>query len=245
MAEVVRDTVVPLYMQIAEDIKTKIEKKELAPNSRIPTELELSEAYGVSRITIRKALELLVEDEILVRRQRIGTFVSDKKVSRSLNSFMGFSQSCELSGGRPGTKFLSAELVKARPSDVKALRLPEEDKVIRIRRLRYCNDIPVILEENFFPKKFAYLLAEDLNRSLHQILQEHGIILDRGEKTIGVCYATKEEAEHLEIEEHDALIMSRDIAYDITGEPIYNGKEIVNADRYEYKILTSNTTKNG
>ena len=98
MAEVVRDTVIPLYMQIAEDIKSKIERKELEANARIPTELELSEAYGVSRITIRKALELLVEDEILVRRQRIGTFVSDKKVSRSLNSFMGFSQSCELSG---------------------------------------------------------------------------------------------------------------------------------------------------
>ena len=89
MAEVVRDTVIPLYMQIAEDIKSKIERKELEANARIPTELELSEAYGVSRITIRKALELLVEDEILVRRQRIGTFVSDKKVSRSLNSFMG------------------------------------------------------------------------------------------------------------------------------------------------------------
>ena len=245
MAEVVRDTVIPLYMQIAEDIKSKIERKELEANARIPTDLELSEAYGVSRITIRKALELLVEDEILVRRQRIGTFVSDKKVSRSLNSFMGFSQSCELSGGRPGTKFLSAELVKAKTSDVKALRLSEEDKVIRIRRLRYCNDIPVILEENHFPKKFAYLLAEDLNRSLHQILQEHGIILDNGEKTIGVCYATKEEAEHLEIKEHDALIMSKDIAYDVDGEPVYNGKEIINADRYEYKILTSNTIKKG
>lgn len=242
MAEVMRDTVIPLYMQIAEDIKSKIERKELAANSRIPTELELSEAYGVSRITIRKALELLVDDEILVRRQRIGTFVSDKKVSRSLNSFMGFSQSCELVGSTPGTKFISAELVKARPSDIKALRLPEDDKVIRIRRLRYCNDIPVILEENHFPKKFAYLLAEDLNRSLHQILQEHGIVLNSGEKTIGVCYATREEAEHLEIKEHDALIMSRDIAYDITGEPVYNGKEIVNADRYEYKILTSNLT---
>lgn len=79
MAEIVRDTAVPLYIQIAEDIKAKIERKELAENSRIPTELELSEAYGVSRITIRKALEILVEDEILVRRQRIGTFVSDKK----------------------------------------------------------------------------------------------------------------------------------------------------------------------
>lgn len=245
MAEVVRDTVVPLYMQIAEDIKSKIERKELAANSRIPTELELSDAYGVSRITIRKALELLVDDEILVRRQRIGTFVSDKKMSRSLNHFMGFSQSCELAGSVPGTKFLSAELVKARPSDVKALRIPEEDKVIRIRRLRYCNDVPVILEENHFPKKFAYLLAEDLNRSLHQILQEHGIILNNGEKTIGVCYATKEEAEHLEIMEHEALIMSRDIAYDITGEPVYNGKEIVNAERYEYKIITNSLVGNG
>lgn len=243
MAEIVRDTVVPLYLQIAEDIKSKIERKELAANSRIPTELELSEAYGVSRITIRKALELLVDDEILVRRQRIGTFVSDKKMSRVLNSFMGFSQSCEIVGSIPGTKFLSAELVKARPSDVKALRIPEEDKVIRIRRLRYCNDMPVILEENHFPKKYAYLLAEDLNRSLHQILQEHGIILNSGEKTIGVCYATREEAEHLEIQEHEALILSRDIAYDITGEPVYNGKEVINAERYEYKIMTSNAMK--
>lgn len=245
MAEIVRDTAVPLYIQIAEDIKAKIERKELAENSRIPTELELSETYGVSRITIRKALEILVEDEILVRRQRIGTFVSDKKVSRSLNRFMGFTQSCEMSGGRPGTKFLSAELVRAKPSDIKVLRLPEDDKVIRIRRLRYCNDVPVILEENHFPNKFAYLLAEDLNRSLHQILQEHGIILNNGEKTIGVCYATKEEAEHLKIKEHTALIMSKDVAYDITGEPVYNGKEIVNAERYEYKILTNSLAGNG
>ena len=90
MSEVVRDTVVPLYIQIAGDIKSKIERKEILANSRIPTELELSSAYGVSRITIRKALELLVDEEILVRKQRIGTFVSDKKISRSLNSFMGF-----------------------------------------------------------------------------------------------------------------------------------------------------------
>lgn len=150
-----------------------------------------------------------------------------------------------MSGGRPGTKFLSAELVRAKPSDIKVLRLPEDDKVIRIRRLRYCNDVPVILEENHFPKKFAYLLAEDLNHSLHQILQEHGIILNNGEKTIGVCYATKEEAEHLKIKEHTALIMSKDVAYDITGEPVYNGKEIVNAERYEYKILTNSLAGNG
>ena len=243
MSEVMRDTAVPLYVQIAENIKGKIAGREILPGSRIPTEAELSKSYGVSRITIRKALELLVEEEILVRKQRLGTFVLDKKISRNLNHFMGFSQSCELEGGRPGTCLLSAELVKARPSDVKALKLQEEDKVICIRRLRLCNDVPVILEENHFPRKYAYLLAEDLNRSLHQILKEHGITLANGFKTIGVCYASREEAEQLGIKENDVLILSRDITYDMAGEPVYSGKEVINADRYEYKISTTNVAK--
>lgn len=240
MSEVLRDTVVPLYIQIAGDIKSKIERGEIQPNTRIPTELELSSDYGVSRITIRKALELLVDEGILVRRQRVGTFVSDKKISRSLNSYMGFSQSCELEGNKPGTQFLSAELVKAKPSDIKTLHLEDEDKVIRIRRLRYCNDGPVIVEETRFPKKYAYLLAEDLTRSLHQILHEHGITVRNGSLIIGVCYATREEAEYLRIKEHDALILSKDAAYDMSGEPVYCGRQVINADRYQYKVLTNN-----
>lgn len=245
MAEVVRDTVVPLYLQIADDIKGKIESGEIKANSRIPTEHELSELYKVSRITIRKALELLVDEEILVRKQRIGTFVSNRKVTRSLNTFMGFSQSCELDGNKATTLFLSAELVKARPSDVKRLALQEDDKVIRIRRLRFCNDIPVILEENHFPKEYGFLLAEDLSGSLHEILSRHGIALTGGSKIIGVCYATREEAKHLGVKENDALILSKDVAYDTTGKAVYSGKEIINADRYEYKILTNSMGKTG
>ncbi|MEW4411960.1 GntR family transcriptional regulator [Clostridium sp. AN503] len=243
MSEITRDTAVPLYLQIADDIKSKIESGEVKANSRIPTEHELSEAYKVSRITIRKALELLVDEEILVRKQRIGTFVSDKKVTRSLNAFMGFSQSCEMQGNKAGTQFLSAELVKARPSDLKRLEIEDDDKLIRIRRLRFCNDVPVILEENHFPKEFAFLLAEDLNGSLHEILLRHGIVLTRGSKTIGVCYATREEAKHLGVKENDALIMSKDVAYDTSGRAVYSGKEIINADRYEYKILTNSMGK--
>ncbi len=82
MANVERNTAIPLYLQIAEDIKSKIKKEELKANSRIPTELELSDFYQVSRITIRKALELLVDEEILIRKQKIGTFVSNKNISR-------------------------------------------------------------------------------------------------------------------------------------------------------------------
>lgn len=240
MPAIIRETTVPLYIQIAEDIKSKIEEGKIQPNTRIPTELELSSDYGVSRITIRKALELLVEEGILIRRKKVGTFVSYKKISRSLNTYMGFSQCCELEGNQPGTRFLSAELVKARPSDIRTLRLEEEEKVIRIRRLRYCNDVPVIVEETRFPKKYAYLLAEDLTRSLHEILHEHGITVRNGSLVIGVCYATREEAEYLQVNERDALILARDAAYDMSGEPVCCGRQVINAERYEFKVLTNN-----
>ncbi|MGI5948499.1 MAG: GntR family transcriptional regulator [Lachnospiraceae bacterium] len=239
MANVERNIAIPLYIQIAEDIKSKIKREELKANSRIPTELELSEIYQVSRITIRKALELLVDEEILIRKQKIGTFVSDKKMSRTINSFMGFTQSCAVNGDKASSEFLSAELVKARPSDIHNLNLEEDDKVIRIRRVRLCNDVPVILEETRYPKKFAYLLAEDLTGSLHEILNAHGVTLHHGQKTISVCYATQEEARHLGVSENDAMILSKDIAYDIEGNPVYHSKEIINADRFEMKIMTS------
>lgn len=239
MANVERNTAIPLYIQIAEDIKSKIKKEELKANSRIPTELELSEIYQVSRITIRKALELLVDEEILIRKQKIGTFVSNKKMSRTVNSFMGFTQSCKVNGDKASSEFLSAELVKARPSDIRNLKLEEDDKIIRIRRVRLCNDAPVIMEETHYPKKFAYLLAEDLTGSLHEILNAHGVIPHHGQKIISVCYATQEEAKHLGVSENDAMILSKDLAYDVDGNPIYYSKEIINADRFELKIMTS------
>lgn len=239
MANVERNTAIPLYLQIAEDIKSKIKKEELKANSRIPTELELSDFYQVSRITIRKALELLVDEEILIRKQKIGTFVSNKKISRTVNSFMGFTKSCEVNGDKASSEFLSAELVKALPSDVKNLNLNEDDKIIRIRRVRFCNDVPVILEEAHYPRSYAYLLAEDLRGSLHEILTAHGVVLHHGQKTIGVCYATQEEAKHLDVKENEAMILSKDITYDINGVPVYYSKEVINAERYEFKVMTS------
>lgn len=243
MAEGTKEGKVPLYIQVAKDMKSRIGRGELLPNTRIPTEQELGTYYGVSRITIRKALELLVDEEVLVRKQQIGAFISDKKLSRSLNSFMGFSQTCETAGHRPGTRLLSAELVKASAFHKEALRLLEGEDVIQIRRLRYCDDLPVVLEENHFPREYAWLLAEDLGESLHQLLQRHGIILGNGTKIIGVCYASREEAKWLKIKEKDALIVSRDVVCNAAGEPVYSSKEIINADRYEYRILVNNVRK--
>lgn len=106
MSKIDRQIAVPMYQQIAADIKNKIQIGEYKENSKIPTEFELEKIYGVSRITIRKALELLVDDDILVRKQRMGTFVMPNKISWNLNSNFSFSKVNEQAGHSVRTELL-------------------------------------------------------------------------------------------------------------------------------------------
>lgn len=234
-------TASPLYLKIAEDIKKKINEGVFPPNTKIPTEFEFEKMYGVSRITIRKALELLVDDEILIRKQRIGTYVMEKKISRNLNQPMSFTKSCLANGNEVSTELLSAELIKAREADIESLSLKRDEYILVIKRLRFCNGVPVILEENHFPREFAFLLSEDLTGSLYDILERHEVFPSDSRKVIGVCYATREEADFLSIKEGSALLLAKDIVYDREGNPLYRGKEVINAERFEYTIFLRNT----
>ncbi|WP_326975196.1 GntR family transcriptional regulator [Caproicibacter sp. BJN0012] len=234
MGELIRENGTPLYLQLADELRGQIEEGILKENEKILTEKELSAKYDVSRITVRKALEILSDEDLLTRKQGMGTFVTGKKLVRSLNTLMSFSQNCIQNGEKPGTKFLSADIVNAMPNDVKFLSLQKGEKVIRIRRLRYCNDVPVMLEENHFPRKFAFLLSEDLNQPLFSTLAAHHVIMKTGTKKIGICYARKEEAQELGVKENEALLYMRDTCSDTEGSPVYYGKNIINADRYTY-----------
>ena len=135
MGKLNKNSSVPLYQQLIDEIKSQITQGDLKEGDKIPTEVELSEIYNVSRITIRKAIELLVEDEILIKRQGIGTFVAAKKLNRNMNGFMGFSQSCLAEGRRPGTQLMKADLFPAlqspesrRRQNPMRRRLPTIDK---------------------------------------------------------------------------------------------------------------------
>lgn len=236
MEHIEKESRMPLYLQLADIIRTEIKTGALKENEKLLTEMELSEKYEVSRITVRKALDILAEEELLIRKQGLGTFVSGRRLVRNSNTLMSFSQNCIVNGQRPGTKFLSADVIKAMPNDVKLLKIQNDEKVIRIRRLRYCDDVPVMIEENHFPRKYAFLLSEDLNKPLYQTLSEHGVVVKQGTKRIGICYATKEEAKELGVKENEAMLFTQDSCIDDKGEPIYYGKNIINADRYSYVL---------
>ncbi len=238
MGELNKSSSTALYQQLVDAIKQMITSGKLNEGDRIMTELELSQAYEVSRITVRKAIEILVEEGILIKKQGIGTFVASKRLTRNMGVFMGFSQTCEASGQKPGTRLLSASLSNPAGSDEKTLGLEENEKVIVLRRLRLIDEIPVIIEENHFSQKYAFLLGENLERSLYATLEEHGIQAIGGKRRVSVCYATAEEAELLGVKKGSALLLMKDICVNPEGEVIHTCKSLICPDRYEIIINT-------
>lgn len=236
MSKLNKESCVPLYQQLMEAIQNQILKGELKENDRIPTEIELSKQYDVSRITVRKAVELLVDEEILIKRQGIGTFVSQKKLFRNIDGFMGFTQSCLAVGKVAGAELISAELATASIVDIEELKIQEHEKIIRIVRIRTCDGIPVMLEENHFAVRFAYLFSHDLTGSLYQILAENGTIMNNGIKRIGICSANEIEAKHLGVALDKPMLYVKDVSFDRQGNPVHNSKCVINPERYKMTI---------
>ena len=175
----------------------------------------------------------------MVKRQGIGTFVSQKKLCRNINDFMGFTQSCLAEGNTAGAQLVSAELAEATMVDAEELKIQEHEKIIKIVRVRTCDGIPVMLEENHFPARFAYLLGHDLTGSIYQILAENGTIMDNGIKRIGICQANEIEHKHLGVDLDKPLLYVKDVSYDREGNPVHNCKSVINPDRYKMTVMVN------
>ena len=239
MKKLNKDSSVALYQQLINEIKESIQAGELKSGDRLMTEGEFSKEYDVSRITVRKAIEVLVEEGILIKKQGIGTFVADKKLTRDGSIFMGFTESCRLDGKVPSSRLLSADLSEASGVDQRNLNLEEGEMVIRVRRLRFCDGKPTVLEVNHFSQKYAFLLGANLDGSLYEILEQHGVYVVAGKRKITICYATKEEAELLNVKENDALLMMKDLCLDAHGEVIHSCKSIINPQYYDLTFISS------
>ncbi|NLJ30540.1 MAG: GntR family transcriptional regulator [Clostridiales bacterium] len=229
----VKDSSEPLYLQLADQIKEKIRRGELKEGDRLMTELELSETFKVSRITVRKAIASLVDSDILLTRHGIGTFVASPKFTRTIfHQYQGFTDTCISTNRKPGAKLICAELIDPSESDIATLHLKNDEKIIRIYRVRYCDSIPVMLEDNHFSQRYAFLLGYNLENSLHKMLQENGVNLTSGTKTMGIVYATKQESEYLKVQNNSALLMVKDVNFNDAKEPVYTTKCIINSEKY-------------
>ena len=228
----------PLYQQLVDSIKEHTLSGALKEGDKLMTEQELSEAYNVSRITVRKAMELLSDEGIIVKKQGIGTFVASKKLNRVMENVMSFTDSCERNGSKASAELLSLEWKKASVSVAKHLKVNEGEKVLCIRRVRSCDEWKVMLEENYFPKDYGYLVSEDLSGSLYGILRNHGTIPMHAVKTVSICFPTKEEQEELDVPEGQPLLLHYDTVMDADQNVIHFTKLIINPEHYTLTIIS-------
>lgn len=227
----------PLYKQLEEKIRKEIDAGERAAGSRLPTENELSESYHVSRVTVRKALAVLSESGYLERKSGKGTFVAEKKLQRNITEVISFSDMCRMKNAISGAKTIKIALEDPSERDLTEMSLHEGDKILVVERIRYMDNVPVILEFNKFPESFSFLFGEDLNdSSLYEILRKHNIILDHSRKTLDIVFANAQEAKSLNISKGYPLLRISSTIHDVDNTITNLCKQLCIGDKFQFII---------
>ena len=236
-----QDAITPLYVQLMEELETSIRNGVYKPGDKIMTEAEMSKEYGVSLITVRKAVGSLMEKGLVVRKQGKGTFVTKPKYSRNMKKLQSFTEMCEQMGVKPGAQVLENRLIMADKKVADRLGIEPGSNVVYISRLRLADGEPVQVEKSYFPLKYAFLLEEDLNNgSMFECLKEKaGAKVASSEKMIELCRATAEEAALMDVKKGDYLLFVKSTAYDENGEPMYAGIQLINGDRFSLYVYES------
>ena len=228
---------VPLYSRLIAHLREKLESGAWQVGDKIPTETELCERFGVSRITVRHAVEALCEEGLLVRRQGKGTFVAIPVAPHgSLKQINSFHEACERLGKKPTTKVLFSGERPATGRDRKELQIRSAGNVIAVTRIRCADGVPVMLESNRFSMAFSYLPDCDLNGSLYNLLRGYGVEPVSASHDISLCYAEEEQAKLLQIPVGDPLILLHEVVYDAQGRPIHTSDQHIRGDIFTLRI---------
>jgi len=226
----------PLYQQLMGRLKNDILAGVYAAGARIPSEQVLCDTYGVSRVTVRKAMLDLVQEGLLVRRQGKGTFVASERIQRDLQQITSFTDACREMGHQPGARLISAEWSPATAEDVERLGVAEDAQVVEMVRLRLCDEEPVMLEINRFPARYAFLLDEEEVQSLYAALLRHGVKPASAVHDISLGHATPLVSRHLGCAQGDALLLLDETVLDQHGEPLHLSRQWIRGDKYTFRI---------
>lgn len=216
------DSRTQLYFQLYDILYKDIKEGLYKPGELLPTENELIEKYKVSRATVRKAMDLLVNDGLIVRQRGYGTVVQKPKIEQTLNRVIHFSNEMERKGYHSSTTMLANEIVFANKTIAEALNIKEGTKLIHVNRLRHANGEPMCIENAYLIyTKCPKVLEQDFSKkSLREFLiQEYNIKWKRAVQKMFAINANKEFAKHLNIKQGAPLIYIERVSYNQDDEP--------------------------
>jgi DNA-binding GntR family transcriptional regulator len=234
-----RSSPVPLYYQISLQIEEAIERGDLPAGSRLENEASLAQRWGLSRPTMRRAIQELVDKGLVVRKRGIGTqVVGHGQVKRQLQ-LTSLYDDLVRSGQKPTTTVLVREVTPADEVVAGKLAIAAGDDVVHIKRLRFADGEPLAFLRNWLPLEVAAdYTAEQLEAGgLYALFRGSGINTRIASQRIGACVATSQEARPLGVRRGAALLTAERVTYDDNGRVVEYGRHLYRADMYSFEVM--------
>jgi GntR family transcriptional regulator len=229
------DSKLPLYHQLKEQIKQNILNGTYKEGDLIPSEREFNDQYDLSSTTIRRALNDLVQENFLERKAGKGTFVHIRKVKRDLHKVIGFTKNMQEMGLTPSTHVVSKKVTAANAYARSCLGLEKGSEIVRLKRLRLANDVPIMLETRYIRTDLCPgIHLEKLNSSLWKVFeQKYGLKPNRHAQNMNIAVVSGNAANLLTLQDGAHVFLIKGVTYVRDNLPIECEESFYRTDKYE------------
>ncbi len=240
----------PLHLQLKKIIKKQIKEGLLKPGEKLPSERELCEKYGISRITVRQALGALSNEGLIFSSHGKGSFVAQNKVEQELLSITPFQNFILSKGLKPGTKYISCNFIPNSYQLSKILNVPLSDNLMELTLIGLGNDQPMALYQSYFPgelgekmQKLAQKFSQDEKPFTTLDLYKHipDVTLGVINQTFEASLADLDIAKKLNIKKGSPILIVESIIYSSDDQPLEYKNTIYRGDKYKFSIVRKPT----
>lgn len=235
-ATIQRGSSVPLYEQISHWLLAEVEHGRIGPGGKAPSEFEMARTFGVSRSTVRKALERLVSEGVLYRRPGLGTFVSSHRIEFGASSSASFSATMDALGLPHHTEVLVARVVPAPASPARHLGISDEMPVVCVRRLRSVDGDPAALHTTYLPAAYQSILDHDLTGSLHVAMRAVGAAVSDTDDEVEAIQAAGDAAARLGVPDGTPLLRMTGTGFSASRAPLRYTEGLYRGDTFRFRL---------
>ena len=218
-------------------LKKKIDDGFWEISQRLPSERDLADDYEVSRMTLRQAITLLVEEGILERRVGSGTYVASHRVQEKMRGTTSFTEIVRSQGKTPSSQVVSYQRKPANETEIQQLQLKTSDYVVRMERVRYADNMPLVFEVASIPEKLIReFKREDIAEHFFQTLTDNGYEIGKSQQTIYAKNASERVANYLKVPKNHAVLALTQVSYFTDGRPFEYVHSQYVGDRFEFYL---------
>jgi len=233
-----RGNVSAKYLKLAGELEQMIE--EIGHNKLIPSERKLADMHGLSRMTVRKAIDHLIKRNKLYRIQNKGTYTTDEKLFKDMDAFVGFTREVEKAGGIPSTELIEYSLRPAGDGVAKKLEISPDAYVYKVVRLRKKNGIPLMIDESYFPRDIIPLSETVVKKSIYEHIQDElNLTMVKAKQKLRATFASAEYQKYLKIGSAFPVIHLELTGFLKDGRIFEYTNSYKNSERYELVIMSN------